>query len=76
MADTLDLVRPGVLVAYVCLGLGLILGLIAIRDWSVRRVQRAKRREVLEKVMSESAAPTAGEVDAAWGDALKSLEAL
>jgi len=50
MVEILQSARPGVLVAYLCLGLGLVLILVALRDWSVRREQRARRREVLEKV--------------------------
>jgi hypothetical protein len=76
MVEILQSARPGVLVAYLCLGLGLVLILVALRDWSVRREQRARRREVLEKVMVNNAAPTAAEVDVVWGDALKNLESL
>ncbi len=76
MADSVVTLRPGILIALLCLLLMGALAIVAIRDARRKKAKVAERKVVVEKAMAGIAPETSSEIDMVWGDALKSIESL
>ncbi len=66
MADSVVTLRPGILIALLCLLLVAALGIVAIRDARRKKVKAAERKVVVEKAMAGIAPETSSEIDMVW----------
>jgi hypothetical protein len=83
MIDAVSMLRPGVLIALVCVVLAVVLGVVAVRDSRRREEEKnasARRRAATASTSSAVSEPGVAsprdEVEEVWSEALKGIENL
>jgi hypothetical protein len=80
MIDAVSMLRPGLIIALVCVLLAVVLGVVAVRDSRRREAERdaaTRRRAVAASAAAESSpAPSPDEVEVVWSEALRGIENL